>query len=127
MKKPIEQREEILLSLLSGEISKHQAARLLGCTARTIENYRNSYREHGKEGLVDHRHSNFHKLSVVDQKQIIRLKEKDRWRSARNIRDHLSLPVHERTVWKILNRNGLTHENSRRVKAIVRFEAEAPN
>lgn len=53
MKRPIEERQTVLLSFLAGEISKGKAANLLGCTKRTIEIYRNVYRKKGKEGLID--------------------------------------------------------------------------
>lgn len=127
MKKPIEDREQIMLSFLSGEISKQKAAELLGCTTRTIENYRCDYRQQGKEGLVDHRHSNNRKLSQHDRERIIALKKRDRWRSGRNIRDELSLPVSEITVGNVLRATGLSHQNLKRVKAIQRFEADYPN
>lgn len=127
MKKPIEDREQVMLSFLSGEISKQKAAELLGCTTRTIENYRHDYRQHGKEALVDHRHSNNWKLSQNDKERIIALKKRDRWRSGRNIRDELILPVSEITVGNILRAEGLNRENLKRVKAIQRFEADYPN
>jgi len=63
MKKPIEDREAVLLAFLGGEISKQKAADILSCTTRTIENYRNLYRKSGQEGLKDHRHSNYYKLN----------------------------------------------------------------
>lgn len=127
MKKPIENREEVLLAFLNGEIDKQKSADLLGCTTRTIENYRRAYRKQGKEGLIDHRHSNNHKLTEEDRAGIKRLKEKDRWRSARNVRDELKLTVHEEQVRRIIVAVGLGRQNLKRVKAIQRFEAENPN
>lgn len=127
MKRPIEERQTVLLSFLAGEISKENAANLLGCSKRTIEIYRNAYREKGKEGLIDHRHSNYYKLSQIQRDTIVALKKKDRWRSGRNIRDYLRLPVHRRTINTIFQVEGLSRENNKRVKAIIRFEAEAPN
>lgn len=127
MKRPIEERQTVLLSFLAGEISKKQAANLLGCTERTIRNYKKVYKEYGKEGLRDNRHSNYHKLSQIQRETIVALKKKDRWRSGRNIRDHLRLPVHRRTVNSIFQQEGLARENNKRVKAIIRFEAESPN
>lgn len=127
MKKPIEDRQIILLSFLAGEINKAKAAELLSCTSRTIENYRKQYKDKGIEGLRDHRHSNFHKLSEQKKQEVIRLKKKDRWRSARNIRDHLKLSLSEQHVQRIIVAAGLHRENLKRVKAIQRFEAETPN
>ena len=98
MKKPIEERQTVLLSFLAGEINKESAANLLGCTKRTIEIYRNKYKEKGKEGLIDHRHSNYHKLTDKQREAVVALKQKNRWRSGRNIRDYLKLSVHRRTI-----------------------------
>ena len=127
MKKPIAERETVLLAFLGGEISKQKAADILSCTTRTIENYHNLYKKNGQEGLRDHRHSNNYKLSPTQRERITTLKKQDRWRSARNIRDKLDLSVTEIAVGNILRSAGLTRENKKRVKAIIRFEADAPN
>ena len=70
MKKPIAEREAVLLAFLGGEISKQKAADILSCTTRTIENYRNLYRKSGQEGLRDHRHSNYYKLTQDKNRKI---------------------------------------------------------
>lgn len=127
MKKPIEERTAILAALLKREIHIQQAADLLGCSRRSIERYRNIFLKDGKEGLKDHRHSNYHKLSKAKKALIIQLKKQGRWRSARHIRDKLALPVHESSIWRVLKEEGLTKENTKRVKAIIRFEAKASN
>ena len=69
MKKPIAEREVTLLQFLAGEISKQQAANILGCTTRTIENYRKQYKKTGTDGLKDHRKSNHYKLSSKQKSQ----------------------------------------------------------
>jgi len=127
MKKPIKERVAVVRTFIQGKIDKQKAAEVLGCTTRTIENYRQAFLTQGGEGLIDHRHNNFIKVSAERNNQIINLKKKDPWRSARNIRDKLNLPLHETTVWRVLKRAGLVRENVRRVKAIRRFEAEHPN
>lgn len=127
MKKPIAEREQIVSAFVKKEIGKEQAASLLGCTKRTLETYVKNYIVYKTAGLVDRRHSNHVKLTPEQITTIVQVKKADRWRSARNIRDLLNLPVNFRTVWKILVKNGLNRENLKRVKAIVRFEAEAPN
>lgn len=124
MKKPIAEREAVLLAFLGGEISKHKAADILSCTIRTIENYRNLYRKSGQEGLRDHRHSNYCKLTQVQKDRIKELKSSGRWRSARNVRDKLNLSVNESTVFRVFKKEGLIRENIKRVKAIIRFEAD---
>lgn len=127
MKKPIEDRQTIILSFLAGEINKQKAADLLGCTKRTIENYRKQYKQNGQEGLIDHRRGNNYKLTVKRRNIIVALKKKDRWRSARNIRDKLKLSISRRTINDIFKQEGLARENNKRVKAIIRFEAASPN
>jgi len=127
MKKRLIKRIEIIQSLVSSTITKHQAAELLDCTARTIENYKRRYKLQGEVGLRDRRRSNFSRLTPQDRQRIIALKKADRWRSARNIVDKLGLPVHEITVWRICKKENLVRENIRRVKALQRFEAKHPN
>ncbi len=127
MKRPITERKQIVAALVKQELNRDEAARLLGCTIRTLTTYVRQYVVYGTAGLVDHRHSNHYVLTESQKEQIITLKETDRWRSPRNIRDYLNLPVKPITVWRILKGEGLTHENLKRVKAIIRFEAENPN
>jgi len=127
MKKPIEQRREVIQNLLNAVITVKQAMLLLSCSRRTIERYRKAFVEKADEGLKDHRHSNNYKLYQKQRDEIIQLKKTDRWRSARNIRDKLKLSVSEIAVGNILRGQGLTRENNKRVKAIIRFEAKFPN
>ncbi len=127
IKRPIAERENLIKAYVNGKLSKGRTAELLGCTHRTVGNYAVSYIKYGASGLVDHRHSNNHKLTHNQRTSIIAIKNQDNWRSARNIRDHLKLSVHKKTVWKILQKEGLTRLNVKRVKAIQRFEADYPN
>lgn len=127
MKQPIEKRVGVIKALLCGEIDIPKAARLLSCSGRSMQRYRKAFVTYGEGGLNDHRHSNHHKLSDKQKDALVALKEKDRWRSARNIRDELKLPVSEHQVQRILVAKGLGRENLKRVKAIQRFEAKAPN
>lgn len=127
MKKPVETREEIVLAFINNEITKQQGAMLLRCVPRTIERYRRAYRLCGNEGLIDHRKSNYHKLTEEDKEAIVALKRRDSWRSGRNIRDALTLPVHAKQVRRILASAGLMKQNVERVKPIQRFEAQYPN
>lgn len=127
MKKPVEKREEVLLAFLNGEVTKQQAGQLLGCSTKTIERYRKAYRKNGRTGLVDHRHSNYRKLTDGDRTLIVTWKIRDPWRSARNIRDHLGLTIHAEQVRRVLVSHHLMRQNVTRVKPITRFEAESPN
>ena len=127
MKRPIAERENLVNAFVNGKISKERTAELLGCTKRTVGNYARSYLKFGVDGLRDHRHSNHFRLTDDQKKTIINLKKEDTWRSARNIRDELRLSVHKKTVWQLLRAEGLTKQNLKRVKPIIRFEAEYPN
>lgn len=127
MKRPIADREQIVSSFVKREIGKDTAAQLLGCTKRTLETYMKQFVVYKTAGLVDHRGSNNRKLTEVQKEAVIRVKHMDQWRSPRNIRDHLALPVTSTTVWRLLVARGLSRQNLKRVKAIIRFEAENPN
>lgn len=127
MKKPIAEREQIVSAFVKSEIGKDTAAKLLGCTKRTLKNYVKAYVVYKTAGLVDHRHSNHCKLTPSQKESIVAVKKTDRWRSARNIRDLFSLPVHSTTVWRILRAYGLVRENLKRIKPIIRFQADKPN
>lgn len=127
MKYPLAKRLEVIQAYVKGEISKDIAASLLECSLRTIKRQTNAFIALGKEGLKDHRHSNNYKLTAKQRDAVVDLKQKDRWRSGRNIRDKLKLPVHRKTINNIFREEGLARENNKRVKAIIRFEADAPN
>lgn len=127
MKQPIDKRFELISAFLRKEVTKTAAAHLLGCTTRTIENYALAVREKGRDGLIDHRHSNHIKLKESEIEKLLALKRQDPWRSARNLKDTLSLPVGEVAIWKRLKKAGLVKLNRERVKPLIRFEAEYPN
>ena len=127
IKRSIAERENLVNAYVKGKLSKGRTAELLGCTPRTVGNYALRYIKYGTKGLADHRHSNNRKLSENQVKTIIDLKGKERWRSSRNIRDHLKLSVNKKTVWQIVKKAGLGRQNLKRVKAITRFEADCPN
>lgn len=127
MKRPITERKQIVAALVKGELDRNDAARILSCTTRTLSTYVKNYLVYGGASLIDHRSSNHFVLTATQKEKIISLKETDRWRSPRNIKDYLDLPVHPITIWRILQSVGLNKENLKRVKAIIRFEAESPN
>ena len=127
MKRPIADREQIVSSFVKKEIGKETAAKLLGCTRRRLRTYTREYLTFGVSGLIDHRSSNRRILTPSQIEAVVNLKKNEQWRSSRNIRDELNIPVHARTIWKILVSRGLTRVNLKRVKAIIRFEASSPN
>lgn len=127
MKYPVEKRAEVIRAYIKNEISQQIAASLLRCSVRTVKRHTNAFIAFGREGLIDHRHSNYHKLTPEQRQAAVTLKRKDRWRSGRNIRDELKLPVNRKTINNVFRVEGLSRENNKRVKAIRRFEAEFPN
>lgn len=127
MKYPLEKRLEVIQAYVKNEMSKQKAAEILQCSSRTIERQVTTFVAWGKDGLRDHRHSNHHKLSDAQRTAVVALKTKDRWRSGRNVRDALRLSVGRKTINNIFRQEGLHRENTKRVKAIQRFEADAPN
>lgn len=127
MKYPLEKRLVVIQAYVKDEISKQTAADLLRCGIRTIERHTNAFIAFGREGLKDNRHSNNYKLTQEQKDAVIALKKDDRWRSGRNVRDKLKLSVHRKTINNIFQKEGLSKENKKRVKAIIRFEAEYPN
>lgn len=127
MKSQFTKRQQIIKSLISGKLTTVVASQLLGCHPRTVKRYRKAFLAKGNAGLIDHRHSNYCKLDGNQRLAIINLKKHHLWRSGRNIRDALELSVCETTVGNIIRAAGLSKQNLKRVKPIIRFEAAAPN
>src|SRR3990172_13094143 len=127
MKRPIEKKKEVIIALLQNEVDRKTAANILSCSLRTVRRYKKDYLTKGDAGLKDKRHSNYYKVTLTVKKQLEDLKKKDRWRSARNIRDKLKLNVHKRTVERLFKTAGLSRENKIQVKALQTFEYLNPN
>lgn len=127
MKSQFTKRLEIIKALTSGKLTAVRVAQLLGCHLRTIKRYKKAFLVNGNAGLIDHRHSNYYKLDDNQRLAAVNLKKHHLWRSARNIRDALELPVSETTVGNLIRAAGLSKQNLTRVKPIIRFEAAAPN
>lgn len=127
MKSQFTKRREIIKILISGRLTTIRAAQLLSCHPRTVKRYKKAFQIQGDAGLVDHRHSNNYRLTASQRLAIINLKKHHLWRSGRNIRDALELSVSETTVSNIIRAAGLSKQNLKRVKPIIRFEAAFPN
>lgn len=127
MKEPIEKRELVIQELLKNKISGRKASELLSCTVQTMRKYKRRFVRYGREGLQDKRHGNNRKLNLKDKQAIIALKDKDRWRSARNIRDKLNLKIHPKTVRRVIIKAGLGKQNKKQIKALKSFEYPYPN
>lgn len=127
MVNPIEKKLEVVTAFLRKEITITKACEKLSCTPRTFLNLRKKFLEEGVDGLKDHRGGNNRKLTVDQREKVKELKRQDVWRSSRNIKDKLALPVTGRAVGKILKRAGLSKVNIVRIKPLQTFEAEYPN
>ncbi|MBI4226636.1 transposase [Candidatus Roizmanbacteria bacterium] len=127
MTRPIEQKLEAVAAFLRKEVAISKACERLSCTPRTFLNYRKRFLKDGIDGLKDERGGNNRKLTQEQVEKITDLKIKDPWRSSRNIRDKLKLPVSIRAVGKILKKAGLVKVNIKRLKPIQTFEASSPN
>ncbi|MBI2268588.1 MAG: hypothetical protein HYU80_04110 [Candidatus Blackburnbacteria bacterium] len=70
MRQPIEKRLNVIKALLSGAILVFftKATKPLSCSRRNIERYRKVFVQKGKDGLKDHRYSNYQKLSGKQKK-----------------------------------------------------------
>lgn len=120
-------REALVRELLAGERAVHAVAQQLRCSVRTVRRYRARFLRAGPEGLRDRRRSNYRKLTLADELAIVQAKRAGPHRSARWIRDHLHLPVHRRTVWRVLVKHQLHRLSLPTLKPITRFEAVRPN
>lgn len=127
MRLSAEEKVSITQQFLEGKLSKPEAASKLGRTVRTIERYAVRLLSEGPEGLNDHHHSNHQKLTLRNEKEIVRAKKEGPWRSARKIRDQLNLKVHPMTVWRVEVKHGVNHLNYEGIKPIKRFVAKAAN
>lgn len=105
-------KEEIIQELLDKKLRCHEAARELGVTVRTVQNYTRRFLEHGPEGLKDRRRGNHRKLTPSEETAIVAYKQERPDRSARFIRDRLGLKVSEEAVRLILVKHHLNGKAS---------------
>lgn len=100
-------KEEVVVDLLAGRRRHKEAARKLGVTLRTIQNYVRRFLKHGREGLKDRRTGNYHKLTPAQKVAILELKKERPQRSARLIRNRLGLKVSPEAVRLVLVKQGM--------------------
>jgi transposase len=109
MSKNVETTGRIIQTVIDRKLSHREAAVLLDTSIRTIHNYIKRYLEHGRDGLVDHRRSNNHKLSADMERRIVECKAQRPERSAQWIRDWLKLGVSLEAVRRVLIKNHFTN------------------
>jgi len=120
-------KQELVKGWLRGRLTKAEVARRLGCCVRTVERYRRRFLQFGPEGLKSRHTSHHRKISRARELAIVQSKRQGPHRSARWIRDHLKLKVHERTVWTVLVRHRLNRLSLPTLKPIQRFQSPHPN
>jgi len=116
---------EIIPQVLKSKLSQKEAERRLSVSDRTVRRYLDKAVRLGVESLLESRTGHNQKLTFPQILQIRNKKEEGPWRSARWIKDHLNLPVHQVTIWRVLGE--LNHLNYEQIKPIIRFEAKYPN
>lgn len=128
LKKELSFKQDIVGKLLKGKISRKEAGQLLDCSRKTIVRYLAKVEKGGLEALKDKRHSNNHKLSPKQEKDLVEIKEEGRWRSARKALELAGITiVKPRQVQRIWVKHNLHQENIERLKPITRFVASYPN
>lgn len=81
----LEFKKETIGKLLKGKIASKEAAGILGCKRLTIYRYLNKVTRSGLDALRDLRHSNNRKLTPRQLSEVLKLKKKGNWRSARKV------------------------------------------
>jgi len=128
LKKELSFKQEVVGKLFKGKISRKEAEKLLDCSGKTVVRYLARLGKGGLEALRDRRHSNNHKLSPKQEKDLVEIKEKGRWRSARKALELTGIvSVKPRQVQRLWVKHNLHRQNIERLKPIVRFVAPYPN
>lgn len=128
LKKELSFKQAIVGKLLRGKISKRDAEQLLDCSRKTIVRYIERATKDGLEALRDKRHSNNHKLSSKQEKDLVKIKQEGRWRSARKALELTGVAsVKPRQVQRLWVKYNLHQENIERLKPTTRFVAPYPN
>ena len=106
----IMQKEQAVRDLLSRRRSLKEIAGELGVTRRTVYNYFRRFRQHGPEGLKDHRRGSHRKITPDEEAAILACKKESPQQSARFIRDRLGLKVSAEAVRLVLVKHGLNRK-----------------
>ena len=100
-------KQELVQQWLEHQVTKAQVAQQLRVSLRTIERYRQRFLRDGPAGLQSRHTIHYRKLTRADELRIVQAKKQGRHRSARWVRDHLTLRVHETTVWRLFVKHDL--------------------
>lgn len=122
------EKQTIIRNLLRGKLTKKEARTALACSRTTLYRYIIQATERGVKSVVDKRHGNNRKLTARQEKELVRVKEQGRWRSARKALELTGISsISPRRVQQIWVEHNLHQENIERLKPITRFVAKYPN
>ena len=135
----VDQREEMALKALDDRFTVSEVAVMFGVSRPTVRQWRDRYREHGREGLEDRSHRPHESPTRTDQEieQLI-IDDRERWgfgskKILRRLKDEhpeLVFPARS-TVDDILSRHGLVQARPRRRRLnrapfMAQYEATEP-
>lgn len=124
----LSQKQEVVQKLLLGKIDKNEAEKILRVKRRSINRYIHLVSKFGLIALEDKRHGNNRKLTPKQEKELVKIKQEGRWRSARKAIELTGInAVSIRHIQRVWAEHGLNKENIERLKPIVRFVAPYPN
>jgi putative transposase len=121
-------KQETIERVLKKKLNRKEACEILTCTDRTLRNYLTKVVKNGLDALKDKRSSNNSKLTLKQEKELVRIKQEGRWRSARKALELTGITIIKpRQVQRIWVKHNLHQENIERLKPITRFVAPYPN
>lgn len=128
LRKELSFKQDVVRRLIKGKIDRKEVVELLGCSSKTVARYMLRVEEGGLDALFDKRHSNNIRLTPKQEKDLVDIKEKGRWRSARKAIELTGIKVVGlRQIQKIWVKHSLHRENIERLKPLQRFVAPYPN
>ena len=128
LRKELSFKQDVVRRLIKRKIDRKEALELLGCSSKTVTRYILRVEGGGLDALFDKRHSNNIRLTPKQEKDLVDIKEKGRWRSARKAIELTGIKaIGIRQIQKIWAKYGLNRENIERLKPLVRFVAKYPN
>jgi len=83
LRQTLKQKQEIVFLVLRNKLERKEACHILSCTDRTLRNYLSKVLKNGRLALEDKRGGNNVKLTPKQKSDLVKIKEKGRWRSAR--------------------------------------------
>lgn len=121
-------KQDVVRRVLYNKLDKDEACHLLACTKRTLRNYLTKVTEGGLEALIDNRRGNNRRLTAQQENDLIKVKQKGPWRSARKALEITNITtIGRRQVQRVWVKHNLHRENVERLKPIQRFVADNPN